>query len=396
MVNKRHVLFIVENNPAQCDPRVWREARAVKEFNYDVSVICPKRDRTEAAHEVVDGISLYRHPMCEGRGKAAQIIEYCNALIWELLLAIRLFMTHRFHIIHGANPPDHIFLVALCFKIFGVKYIFDHHDIAPENFAAKFGTKGIFHQLLRLMEWLTFKTANVVISTNESYKKLAVERGRKKEANVFVVRNGPDLTQIPMVHPNGALRNGSSFLVGYVGVIGQQEEIGNLLNAAEYIVKEKGRKDIKFIIVGTGPDWDEMVQRSQGMGLGKYVTFTGYVPYAEFYQILATVDVCVNPEFKNEFTDKSTMIKILDYMTFGKPIVQFHTTEGEVTAGESAVYVPKNSVTDFANALIELLADGSRRAAMGREGRRRIEELLCWEHQKLNLKEAYMHVFREN
>jgi glycosyltransferase involved in cell wall biosynthesis len=396
MVKKRHVLFIVENNPAPPDPRVWGEARAAYEFGYDVSIICPNRNQPKDAPKILEGIRIYRHPTREGRGKTAQIIEYCNALFWEFVLAIWVFVTHRFHLIHGANPPDHIFIVALFFKLFGVKYVFDHHDIAPENYAAKFGSKGVFFHLLRFMEWLTFKTADVVISTNASYKKLAMKRGGRKEQDVVVVRNGPDLSRIPSVVPNQALRNGSSFLVGYVGVIGQQEEIGNLLGAAEHIVKVRGRRDVKFIIVGTGPDWNEMVKQSLDMGLGEYVKFTGYVPYAEFYQTLATVDVCENPEFRNAFTDKSTMVKIMDYMTFGKPIVQFYTTEGEVTAGEAAVYVKRNSVREFADAVIELLDNPARREMMGSKGRRRIEETLGWEHQKINLKKAYGRVFRED
>lgn len=396
MVKKKHILFIVENNSVPHDLRVWREARAVKEFGYDVSVICPKWHHAKLAHEVIEGIDIYRHPTWEGRGKSAQIIEYCNALMWEILLTIRLFLVQRFHVIHGANPPDHIFLVALLFKLFGVKYIYDHHDIAPENYVAKYGSKGIFFFLLLLMEKLTFKTADMIISTNQSYRKLAMARGGKEGEDVFVVRNGPDLALIPPPNPDPALRNGFSFLVGYVGMIGEQEEIGNLLSVAEYLVKEKNRTDIKFIVVGTGPAWNEMVQQSLTMGISDNVKFTGYVPYSEFYRILSTVDVCVNPEFSNEFTDKSTMIKIMDYMTFGKAIVQFYTTEGEVTAGESAVYVRANSIPDFGDALIELLEDHNRREAMGKAGRKRIEEKLSWEHQKTSLRRAYLHVLHED
>jgi glycosyltransferase involved in cell wall biosynthesis len=177
--------------------------------------------------------------------------------------------------------------------------------------------------------------------------------------------------------------------VAYVGVIGNQEGIDNLLRSIKHIVYTIGRKDIKFMIVGQGTNWQAMVDLSKKLGVSQYVHFTGYVPYEEFYEILATADVCVNPEFRNSFTDKSTMIKIMDYMTFGKPIIQFETTEGRVTAGNAAVYVKKNDELDFAEAIIELLNDSGKRKTMGAIGRIRIYERLNWDKQKANLKKAY-------
>jgi glycosyltransferase involved in cell wall biosynthesis len=245
-----------------------------------------------------------------------------------------------------------------------------------------------------LMEQITFRTANIVISTNASYKQVAVERGKKKPEDVFVVRNGPDLSQIHHAQPNENLRNGFTYLVGYVGVIGKQENIEALLQIAEYIVRSKNRTDIKFIIVGTGTHWKEIVHLSQSMGLQRFITFTGFISDQELHQILSTVDVCVNPEFGNEFTDNSTMIKIMEYMSFGKPIVQFYTKEGEVTAGQSAVYVRKNSPQKFAEELISLLEDKDRRVEMGRCGRKRIEDGLSWDSQKCELKKAYDRIFQ--
>jgi NADH dehydrogenase len=249
------------------------------------------------------------------------------------------------------------------------------------------------NRLLVLMEKFTFWTADVVISTNESYKRVAMERGGKKENEVFVVRNGPDLDRLGQLTPNEQLRKDFRYLIGYVGVISQQEGIDNLLRIADYIVHKKNQKDIKFIIIGTGPYWREMVDLSEKMGLKNNVWFTGFIPDSQLYEILSTVDVCVNPEFGNEFTDKSTMIKIMEYMTFGKPIVQFYTTEGAVSAGESALYIKNNSEQEFADALMELLEDGPRRKRMGAEGRRRIHESLCWQKQRGNLELAYGHAF---
>jgi len=275
------------------------------------------------------------------------------------------------------------------YKLFGVKFIFDHHDIAPETYVAKFGKKGGFHEILLLMERLTFRFADVVISTNASYKQIAIERGSKASSDVVVVRNGPALSQIPKVQPNPKLRDGFRYLVGYVGVIGQQEGIDNLIRIADYIVRAKKRSDIKFIVVGTGTNWKEVVRLCSAMGLDRYFWFTGYVPDSDLYEILTSVDVCVNPEFGNEFTDKSTMIKIMEYMAVEKPIVQFYTSEGEVTAGEAASYVRENSPSLFAEELLALLEDEGRRKAMGVFGRKRIENELCWERQKGELKKAY-------
>ena len=257
----KHILFIVENNSVPRDVRVWGEILAAKEFGYDVSVICPKDDTLANSEVSTDGICIYRHPSpIEGNGKLSLLFEYANALLWELVLSIRIFFQRRFDIIHGANPPDHLFLIALMYKLFGVKFIFDHHDIAPENFIAKFGKRGFFYPILLIMERLTFKTANIVISTNESYKKIAIQRGHKKPTDVFVVRNGPDLTRIQLTEPNETLRDGFKYLVGYVGIIAQQEGIENLLRIIDYIVKVRNREDIKFIVVGKGPHWKEVVK----------------------------------------------------------------------------------------------------------------------------------------
>jgi glycosyltransferase involved in cell wall biosynthesis len=394
-VKKKHILFIVENNSVPFDPRVWNEARAAKDFGFDVTVICPLDARKKDSRSIIEGIRIFRHfQPREGGGRLSLIMEYVNASVWELLFSVRVFATHPFHVIHAANPPDNIFLVALPFRLFGVKFVFDHHDIAPENYVAKYGKKGMLYRLLLLMERLTFRSADLVISTNESYKMIALTRGRKKAKDVFVVRNGPDLDRVtPIVH-DPELRRGFDYLVGYVGVIGQQEGIENLLHAVEYIIEEKKRTDIKFVVVGSGPHLEFLIRKTRDMGLERYVHFTGYVPDSDLYAILADSDICVNPEFGNEFTDKSTMIKIMEYMMFAKPIVQFHTVEGEVSAGESAVYIRQNSVPSFAEANLDLLDNPEQRAKMGALGRKRVEEELGWAKQKQHLADAYRTILK--
>jgi len=390
---KKHILFIVENNSVPGDVRVWAEARSALEFGYDVTVICPSSRGKIFEYEQIEGISIYRHwrPV-QGNGKLSLIVEYLNAFIWEILLSLWAFFKKPFHCIHAANPPDHIFMIALPYKVVGVKYIFDHHDICPENYIAKFSRTDLFYKMLRVMEFLTFKTADIVISTNESYRKIAKARGGKKSEDVFVVRNGPDLSNLIFMKSNARLKSGFEYLVAYVGVIGNQEGLENLLKAIEYIVYQKHIRNIKFVVIGKGPHRDHIIHMAEEMNLTNFIQFTGFIPYRDLYEFLATADLCVNPEFKNSFTDQSTMIKLMDYMVFGKPIVQFQTTEGMVTAGDAALNIGDNDIISFAEGILKLLNDPKAREKMGDLGKQRIFEELHWGIQKLNLRKAYQYL----
>ena len=394
MVMNKHILFIVENNSAPNDVRVWNEAMAAKNFGYNVSIICTKSKRDSPKYEVINDIKIFRHfrPM-NTEGKFAYLFEYGNAIFWEFLLCLFIYLKEPFHLIHSANPPDHVFIIAAIFKIFGVKYVFDHHDITPENYLAKFSRKDLFFKILLIMEKLTFKVADIVVSTNESYRKVAIDRGNKKAEDVFVVRNGPNLENIFFMKPNEKHKKGFEYLVAYVGAIGIQEGVDNLLRIIQYLIYKKDIRNIKFVIVGKGPHLEKLVQLSRELKIEDYVFFTGFISYEEFYEILATADICVNPEYRNEFTDKSTMLKIMDYMVMGKPIVMFETKEGKVTAQEAAFYIEENDDVEFAKALVNLLNNPDKRKNMGTFGRKRIDEKLNWNIQKQNLKAAYEYVF---
>lgn len=385
-----HILFIVENNPVPFDRRVWHEACSARDFGYDVSVICPADKRSYDKRSVIDGIRVYRHPSpIEGLGRWAVAFEYLNAFIWESLLALRLFFTRPFTVIHGANPPDLVFLIALPFKLAGVKYVFDHHDLTPETYVAKYGAKSVVYQILLGIEWLSFKAADIVIATNESYKRIAIERGGKDPDDVVVVRNGPDISFAPSRPPRPEILGGFRHLVGYVGVIGKQDGLENLLAAANHIVNQRQRRDIKFAVVGRGPNLKKLIRDAKAMGLDEYVRFYGFVPEELLLEILAASDVCVNPEFRNEFTDRSTMIKIMEYMALKKPIVQFSTTEGEFSAGDAAISVKDNDIVQFADAILALLEDPARRNTMGEAGRERVEKHLSWPIQAKTLEAVY-------
>jgi len=387
---KWRVLIIVENLPCPFDRRVWQEALALRAAGHEVSIICPKGRGYEKGYELLDGVHIYRHALpVEADSALGYGLEYALALLMEFALALRIAVTRGFDVIHGCNPPDTIFLIARFFKLFGKRFIFDHHDINPELYEAKFGRRDVWYRLLCRLERWTFATADVSIATNESYRRIAIERGSMDPANVFVVRSGADLSRVRLLPPRPELRRGRKYLVGYVGVIGKQEGLDLLLQAIAHLRTELRRDDVHFIIVGGGTELAALRELAQRLSLGDCVEFTGRIPDAELWEIMSTADVCVNPDRANEMNDKSTMNKILEYMALGKPIVQFDLTEGRFSADESSAYARPNDTVDFARKLCELLDDPERRATMGAIGRSRVEAGLAWHHQIPALLQAY-------
>jgi glycosyltransferase involved in cell wall biosynthesis len=310
-------------------------------------------------------------------------------LFFEFALSCWVWLRHGFDVIHACNPPDTIFLVACPFKLFGKKFIFDHHDINPELYLAKFGRRDWFYRILCAFERMTFAVADVSIATNESYRQIALERGGMVPDRVFVVRSGPKLERLRILPPSNDRKRGARYLVGYVGVIGRQEGIDLLLEAVKHIVDLHGRTDVRFAIIGDGPALSEMKTLSLCLGVTDYVDFYGRVPDDILLEVLNTADVCVNPDRVNEMNDKSTMNKIMEYMALGKPVVQFDMTEGRFSAREASLYARPNDPIDFAEKILALLADPAARAAMGATGRCRIETELAWEREAPKLLAAY-------
>lgn len=390
----RRVLIIVENLPSPFDRRVWQEATTLHGAGYEVSIICPTGKGYESKYEVIDGIHIYRHGLpLEAEGALGYLLEYSTALFWEFTLAWKVLLTRGFDAIHACNPPDNIFLVGGFFKLLGKKFLFDHHDINPELYEAKFGRRDFFYKIMLLWERWTFKTASVSIATNESYKKIAIERGGMAPDKVFVVRSGPKLDRLKIVPPVEALKQGRKYLVGYVGVMGKQEGIDYLLRAAKHIIFDMGRSDVHFGLVGGGTSLDEMQAYAQELGIADYVTFTGRVPDQELLEMLNTADVCVNPDVANEMNDKSTMNKIMEYMALGKPIVQFDLTEGRFSAQQASLYAKHNDAVDMAQKIVELLDNPARREQMGKFGRHRVENELEWRYEAPKLLAAYDALF---
>jgi glycosyltransferase involved in cell wall biosynthesis len=393
---KGKILIIIENAPAPGDPRVWKEAIALREADYEVTILCPRMKRFEKGYEFIDGIPIYRHPMPkEGNGAFSYIWEYGWALFWEFFYSCWIYMRSGFQVIQACNPPDTIFLVALPFKLLGVKFIFDHHDVNPELYLAKYDRKDFLYNVLVWLEKMTFRSCDVAIATNDSYKDVAVGRGHMSPDRVFVVRNGPSLKTFKAVAPNLSLKRGKPFLVGYVGVMSAQDGLDILLDVAEHI-RSLGRRDVHFNCVGGGPDYPRLLGIIQEKNLEDMVDFPGRVPDDEMIEILSTADVCVNPDKPCRMNDISTMIKIMEYMILGKPIVQFDLKEGRISAQDASLYCdtdPKSQVADFADKILWLLDHPEVREKMGALGRMRVETQLAWEYSVENLLAAYAKVF---
>jgi glycosyltransferase involved in cell wall biosynthesis len=392
----RKILIIVENLPVPFDTRVWQEATTLVKEGYQVSVICPTGKGFMDLYEEKEGVHIYRHHLPEeGKGFIGYLKEYYIALREEKKLAKRIFKERGFDVIHGCNPPDNIFLVAKKFKRYGVQYIFDHHDICPELYVAKFGKKGILYWSQIFFERMTYKYAAMAFVTNESYKKIAIERNHMQPKDVFVLRSGPKTQRLQIRPAKPEIKRGKQYMVGYVGVIGKQEGMDYLLDAVEYIVNTRKRTDIFFGICGGGPYLDTIKKRSLQLGLSEYIEFTGRVSDEQLLEYLNTADICVNPDEYNEMNNRSTMNKVLEYMALAKPIVQFDLTEGRYSAKEASLYAKPNDAIDLGDKIIELLDHEEQRKKMGEIGYRRVQNELSWEHTSKALIAGYEYYFEQ-
>jgi len=390
----RRVLMIVENLPVPFDRRVWAEATTLAGAGYEVSVISPMMKGYTASFEIIDGVHVFRHPLAEAGSGAGYLREYLGALAHQFRLALKIHRARGFDVIHACNPPDLIFLVAAFFRFFhGVRFIFDHHDLCPELYEAKFGRKGLMHGALLLLERATFALADISIATNQSYRDIALARGRMKPDRVFVVRSGPRLDRMIVRPGDPAIKRGRSFLVGYVGVIGRQEGLDLLVGAVAHLVDHVGRTDVQFAIIGDGPELESVKALAHAKGVAAYMDFYGRVDDALFLDALNTADLCVNADRACAMNDKSTMNKILEYMALGKPIVQFEMTEGRRSAGAASLYARPDDVADFALKIDMLLNDPGLRREMGALGRERVLRQFSWAHSAPVLLRAYAAAF---
>ena len=388
----KSILILVENLSVPFDRRVWLEAKALREKGFIVSVICPRFKR-EKSFEILEGINIYRYsPAPATKGVVSYIIEFLYCFIMASLLSLAVFFRHNFNIIHACNPPDTFFLIGVFYKIFGKKFYYDQHDLCPEVYLSKYGEhkKDILYRMLLLLEYLTYRTADRVIVTNNSYRDNAISRGRVRSDKIFVVRTGPDKERFKNASFTGeGLKAGRKFLVSYLGVMAPQDGVDFLLRAIDVLINQYNRHDVTFRIIGSGDSLDDLKNLKEDLRLGAEVIFTGRVPDETLFNYLAASDVCVAPDPKNPLNDKSTMNKILEYMAMSKPIVSFDLKESRYSAGDAALYATPNNVQDFADKIIELLRDPERMDRMGKIGYERLKKGLAWDYNKKRLIDAY-------
>ena len=388
-MSKPAVLIIVENLPVPLDRRVWQESCALRDAGHEVAVICPQMRGHSQAEEKLEGIQIYRHWLSgEAGGLVGFFCEYASALWGETRLAWKAWRRRRFRIIHLCNPPDLLFLVAWPFKLLGVRVIYDVHDLWPEMFEAKFARRGWLYRAVRLAERLTYACADVVLATNESVRSVALQRGRKSPEQVFVVRTAPKIpnTDVP---PDETLKRGRKYLVGYVGVMGNADGVNYIVEAAAHLVHRLGRKDVQFLLMGTGPEYERLLKQREERGLNDCVEMPGRVSNEFLFTALRTMDLGVSSDPKNPYNDHCTMNKVLEYMAFGKPQVMFDLKEGRASAGEAAEYVGENSPTELAEAISRLLDAPAELERMGRIGLERSRSMLSWEGSVTQLLAAY-------
>lgn len=390
------VLMIVENLSVPADPRVWLEARTLREHGYRVCVICPRgADRDTAPYDFIEGVHIYRYALPAGGTTSLHYVkEYAVAMLKTLDLTLRLWRRHGFDVIHAANPPDTWFAIGLLYKLFGKKYIFDQHDLAPEVFRARF-PGGITHldRLLTLLETCSYRVADVVITSNNSQRARAIHRGGCRPEKVFVVRNGPDLRAFRQLTPEPGLKRGRRYLLAYVGVMGVQDGVDYALRALHELVHGRGRQDVSLVLMGDGDQLAALKALAHDLELDSHVTFTGWVGREDLLRYLTVTDIGLAPDPSNALNDRSTMLKTMEYMTMGKPLVAFDTPETRYSAEEAALYATPNLVADFAHKIETLLDDEDLRLRMGAYGRRRVEHELCWDRTKVHLRRAYDALF---
>ena len=383
-------LLLVENNGYPFDVRVRREALALHKAGCKVSVVAPKA-KDQPWREILDGVHVYRYPAPpNASGVLSYAFEFGYSTFAMLCVSLWVALRRGVNVVHAANPPDTLFVVALVLKCFGARFVFDHHDLSPETYLSRFprARRSLVYRALRLLERCTFATADVVISTNESYRQVAIERGGMAPDKVFVVRNGPPLSYQP-VEPDPALADRAKFLIGYIGTMGPQDGVDYLLRAIRKLVTELGRRDFLTVVIGTGDAEPDLRALARQLDIEPYIWFTGRIPDAQVKTILSSVHVCVQPDPFSPLNDESTMNKMMEYMALGKPTVAFDLKETRVSAADAAVYVSGNDELEFARQIGALFDDPTRRARMGAIGRQRVASQLAWEFSEHELVRAY-------
>lgn len=384
---KMRVLIIVQNLPVPLDRRVWLECQALRDRGYTVSVICPKGPG-DPSHEVIDDIAVYKYrPAPEAAGIAGFAYEFAYSWLRTAGISLRVHRQRGFDVIQACNPPDTYWLLALLWKLAGVRFVFDHHDLNPELFLSRFGEPSSKFGRLQLagLRWLerrTFRTADHVISTNESYKEIAMRRGGLPEDQVTVVRSGPDTSRMRPIHPPESIRRGADYLLVYLGIMGPQDGVAAVLHLMDELVHRRGRTTVRAALLGFGDCLDDLRAECTHLGLDDHVEFTGRVGPEQVAQYLSAADVGIGPDPKTPLNELSTMNKTMEYMAFALPSVAYDLKETRVSGEDAVLYVPSGDIDALADAVEKLIDDEDLRVEMAVRGRRRVSRILDWRPQR--------------
>ncbi len=391
----RRALILVENLSVPFDRRVWQECTTLRDAGWEVHVICPRGAKRDTEPEaVIDGVRIHRYPLRAATGGPAGYLREYGSALWHTVRLAR--KVGPVDVVHACNPPDLLFLPALWMKRHGARFVFDQHDLVPELYLSRFGRgKDLLYRGVCALERMTYRAADVVLATNESYRDVAVRRGGRRPEDVFVVRSAPDTSRFHPVAPEPELKRGKPHLLCYLGVMGPQDGVDYALRALAKLRDEVGRSDWHAVFVGGGDTFDAMVELSGRLGLSDQVEFTGRVPDADLVRYLSTADVCLSPDPHNPLNDVSTMNKVLEYMVMGRPVVSFDLREARVSAGDAALYAPANDEGAFARLVARLLDEPETRARMGKTGQERINGPLAWRNSQASLLAAYAAACRD-
>ncbi|GAA2296867.1 glycosyltransferase family 4 protein [Streptomyces kunmingensis] len=385
----RRALILVENLSVPFDRRVWQECTTLRDAGWNVDVICPQGSKRDTEAEVeIDGVRIHRYPLRAATGGPAGYLREYGSALWHTARLAR--KVGPVHVVHACNPPDLLFLPALRLKRLGAQFVFDQHDLVPELYLSRFDRgEDLLYRAVCALERLTYRAADIVLATNESYRDVAVGRGGKRAEDVFVVRSAPQTDRFQPVPPEPELKRGKPHLLCYLGVMGPQDGVDYALRSLAKLRDELGRTDWHAVFVGSGDAHDAMVELAGQLGLSEQVEFTGRIPDADLVRYLSTADVCLSPDPRNPLNDVSTMNKVLEYMAMGRPVVSFDLREARVSAGDAALYAPANDEAAFAKNIALLLDDPDKRAEMGRIGQERISGQLSWQNSQRSLLAAY-------
>jgi glycosyltransferase involved in cell wall biosynthesis len=378
----RSCVIIVENLPVPFDRRVWQEAQALHRAGWTVSVICPTNADFPKAFEVIDDIAIYRHPLPpEGRGGLAYLREYSAALFHEFRLLFKVHRERGFSIIQACNPPDIIFLAALPFKLMGKRFIYDQHDVSPELFVVKFGKKGFLYRALMIFERMSYRMADHVITANATFKDIAVSRGGKAPSQVEVVYGVPDRQRIRRVEPEPGLRDGRKFVLGYVGIINEQDGVDHLVRAVAHLVKVSGFRDFRAVVVGSGPALELSRSLSRSLEVEDFILFAGYLKGDKLLAYLSAFDIGIIPDPFNEANDLMSMNKVFEYCALGIPTACYPLKETQRLLGDAGVYAPSHEPAGLAEACLELMQDESLRVRSAAAAAKLSAENFLWENE---------------